>query len=243
MTIRHTLLITTMALAATGQAHANMLRNATFDIPAAGPPPITVGTSSNLGGWSAAADWSTWARQPGGTVWTELVSNDHGRPGYMLHVIVHRGSGIVQVIAGMGMGPRVAYSCAWVKVVSGQAGIGLGNGGDTHLDAVSTSTGVWEWLSAPNGVVPANEFIAYAATDDAEFYIDRAVVSENPNECPPNGVPVKWARPETYVKPDPFPWTLHPEYAPDRNPRKNQKQTSPATTPFQQGPAQQKTPQ
>jgi hypothetical protein len=239
---KHVFLIATMASALAAQAHANTLRNANFDEAArGGPPPTTIGSADNLGGWSAAADWSTWAREPGGTVWTELVPNDHGRAGNMLHVIVHRGSGIVQVIQAQYTGPATAYSCAWVKVVSGRAGIGLGNGGDTHLDAVSTGTGVWEWLSAVNGVSPANEFIVYAAADDAEFYVDRAVVSENPNECPPGGVPVKWARPETYVKPYPFPWLLHPQYAPDR--RKTRKQAPPATSPLQQAPAQQKTPQ
>jgi predicted secreted acid phosphatase len=58
--------------------------------------------------------------------------------------------------------------------------MGTGNGGDTgDHDAVSTATGAWEELTAPNGVPPANEFIVYAVSaGGACYYVDNASVNE-----------------------------------------------------------------
>jgi hypothetical protein len=45
----------------------------------------------------------------------------------------------------------------------------------------STLLNQWEWLSAPNGVSPANELILYSTnTTGADFDVDFASVNETP---------------------------------------------------------------
>jgi hypothetical protein len=58
--------------------------------------------------------------------------------------------------------------------------MGTGNGEDTSdHGAVSTATGTWVQLTAPNGRSPANEFIVYAVlAGGAWYYVDNASVSE-----------------------------------------------------------------
>ena len=59
-------------------------------------------------------------------------------------------------------------------------GIGTGNGGNlSDQDAMSTKTGKWERLHAPNGVDPANDFVVYAISEDgACSYVDDTSVIE-----------------------------------------------------------------
>jgi len=65
--------------------------------------------------------------------------------------------------------------------VSGQIGVGAGNGGNTGIDKKSVTVGQWEWVEAPNGASPANEFIVYATSPGgADYYVGFARVNEVP---------------------------------------------------------------
>ena len=98
----------------------------------------------------------------------------------MLHVCTTGSSnGIVQGFSDDLHAPKKVSSSVWVFVVRGQVGMGTGHGGNTHLDVMSQKTGVWELLSAPNGVSPATEFIVYSvpsASSGACYYVEDATV-------------------------------------------------------------------
>jgi hypothetical protein len=178
------------ALGAAPAAAANLLANPGFE--AVGPQgPFTSFTcTANVccGGQSAADAWTTWINQcpqfgfPENTVRTAHVtpSSLPGGGNAMIHVLAtSSGSGIVQVFGPFNTGPAQVTSSVWVYVVRGQVCLGTGNGGNTHCDAFSTTTGQWELLQAGNGVSPANELIVYASSDGgAEFYADNAHTDE-----------------------------------------------------------------
>jgi hypothetical protein len=90
------------------------------------------------------------------------------------------GNGLVQVFDLFGRGPSRTFAYAWIYVVSGEVGIGTGNGGNTGIDGKTTVVGQWQRIDAYNGVSPANEFIIYATKPGTEFYVDEAgVYSQN----------------------------------------------------------------
>jgi hypothetical protein len=65
-----------------------------------------------------------------------------------------------------------------VFLVRGRVMAGVGNGGNTHGTAFSTTIGHWELLQGVNGVSPANEIIVYSASQGfTDFYIDLATVT------------------------------------------------------------------
>jgi hypothetical protein len=180
--------IAVLAVIAVGVTPAranNLLTNASFEIVGPSGPSTSFTCTPSLccGGLSAADSWTTWVNQcpqfgfPSNTVRTELVpSTLPGGGAMMIHVgTTSPESGIVQVFAGT---PQVVSS-AWVFVTRGQVCIGTGNGGNTHCDDFSTTTGQWELLQAPNGVSPANEFIVYATSQGgADFFVDNATVDD-----------------------------------------------------------------
>ncbi len=86
----------------------------------------------------------------------------------------------MQVFLPFNTGPALTISSAWIFVNSGVAGIGTGNGGNTGLDVFTTTTGQWEFLQAPNGVAPANEFIIYSSGGPADFFAELVVVEAVP---------------------------------------------------------------
>jgi hypothetical protein len=157
----------------------NLLSNPNFT--AVGPNGIaTTFTGITSAGSSAAADWILYNNSEG-IIETELLTGSE--PSGALSLIrvstTGKSNGLVQVFLPFDTGPQATISSAWVYVVRGQVGIGVGNGGGTGLDALSTSTGRWELLKARNGGSPANEFIIYAASDDgAIFYVYSAEVVE-----------------------------------------------------------------
>jgi hypothetical protein len=178
------------ALAAAPASAANLLVNPGFE--AVGPQgaftSFTCTANVCCGGQSAADSWTTWINQcpqfgfPENTIRTAHVTPSTAPAGgnAMIHVLATSAeSGIVQVFGPFNTGPAQVTSSVWVYVVSGQVCLGTGNGGNTHCDDHSTTTGQWELLQAPNGVSPANELIVYASSaGGAEFYADNAESEE-----------------------------------------------------------------
>lgn len=160
----------------------NYLVNPSFDTAGPEGSPITVTTAVAGGaGNSAAANWTLFTSTPG-TVFTELLPSSRDDGTRMIHVRTQGArNGLVQVFQPFNSGPTKVVSGAWIYVVSGQVCIGTGNGGNTGCDANSSTLGKWQYVSASNGVVPANEFIIYSTTDGAEFYVDEARVQFSPN--------------------------------------------------------------
>jgi hypothetical protein len=163
----------------------NMLLNPDFSM--VGPSgPSTTYTGNAGAGPSAANRWILFNNGPA-TIKTELLpSTRPGGSSKMIHVTTTgNGSGLVQAgFASEGTydgvfsaGPPHVIDSAWVYVVRGKVGIGAGNGGNTSIDAVSSTTGRWELLQGCNVSTPVNEFLVYSLTDGAEFYVDFAKVT------------------------------------------------------------------
>lgn len=98
----------------------------------------------------------------------------------MLHVAANTAfSGIWQSISPPGTGPDAAAASIWVFLNAGSAAVGLGSGnggGDTVIDVISlTTTGAWQFVTAPSGRSPVNEFIVYSVSaNGADFNVDLA---------------------------------------------------------------------
>ena len=159
----------------------NLLKNASFNEPG-GAPTIMVVPPGGFGFMpTAAPHWDVFNNQPNVTT-TALLPSTKGAvgAGTMLQVCTDAvDSGLRQVIgAGFGTGPAKAVASAWVYVLSGRVGIGSGNGGGTSShDAISTTTGQWELLTAPSPGSPVNQFVAYAVDfGGACFFIESASV-------------------------------------------------------------------
>jgi hypothetical protein len=163
----------------------NLLSNPSYDTVNPHGNPVTVTTPvPGSAGWSAAADWTMFTNTAGYIYSRVLPSARPGGSGSnMIQVnTLGWGNGLVQVFKPFNTGPQKVISGAWVFVRRGKVGIGTGNGGNTGLDTLSQTTGQWEYLTASNGVSPANEFIIYAAdVGGAEFFVDEASVVEAPN--------------------------------------------------------------
>ncbi|HVE87093.1 MAG TPA: hypothetical protein VND93_29765 [Myxococcales bacterium] len=171
---------------ATVEFSPNLLYNPTFAN--AGPSgsytdvtTVVPGTAGN----SAASNWTLFTNNPGRII-SRLEPSTLSGMVNMIHVLTWApANGLVQVFGGSlsctANGPAHTDSGAWVYVRSGEVSIGTGNGGATGYDRHSTTTGAWEWLEAPNGVSPANEFIVYASsTAGADYYVGFARVNEIP---------------------------------------------------------------
>ncbi|WP_224368840.1 hypothetical protein [Hyalangium versicolor] len=164
-------------------AQSNYLTNPTFNTVGPNGTPTTVTTAVAGGaGNSAAANWTLFTNTPG-TVFTELLPSSRNDGTRMIHVRTQGpGNGLVQVFQPFNTGPTQVISGAWIYVLSGRVCIGTGNGGNTGCDAYSSTTGQWQYVTASNGVIPANEFIIYSTTTTgADFYVDEASVQFSPN--------------------------------------------------------------
>lgn len=168
------------------QFSPNLLQNPTFvNVGPLGPVTSTVTAVPGGAGPSAAANWTLFTNTPG-YIGTDLQPSTLPGMVKMIHVrTLGPNNGLVQVMPGAASctpnGPQHTVSGVYVYVLSGQVGIGTGNGGNTGIDAVSSTTGVWEFLEAPNGVSPANELIVYATTSTgADYYVGFARVNETP---------------------------------------------------------------
>ena len=161
----------------------NLLANPGFEVVGPSGSPTTVTTAIPGGAGNSAANfWTLFTNTPG-TIWTELATYLVSPSGSTrtLHVITDGDrNGVVQVFAPFNSGPTNAISAVWVYVRRGTVFLGTGNGGNTGQDVLSTTTGQWELLQAPNGVQPANEFIVYSKGGGADFYLDNAEVYATP---------------------------------------------------------------
>lgn len=176
-------LTSALALLFASTAHADppintWLTNPGFEV--VGPSgPMTAYTGGGAGGWSAAANWSVFNNTPGTTRTRLFPSTAPDGDSQMMHVLTTGAeNGVVQVFGPLNTGPDHVLSAVRVFVVSGQVGLGTGNGGNTHVDVTSSTTGQWELIQAPNGVIPANEIIIYSVGGPAEFYVDNASTSD-----------------------------------------------------------------
>ncbi|MCP3137061.1 hypothetical protein [Pyxidicoccus xibeiensis] len=163
----------------------NLLSNPSFDTANPNGNPVTTITQVPGGaGWSAAADWTMFTNTAG-YIYSRVLPSARPNAGSSNMIQVNTlgaGNGLVQVFKPFNIGPQKVIAGAWVFVLRGKVGIGTGNGGNTGLDTLSQTTGQWEYLTASNGVSPANEFIIYAAdAGGAEFFVDFASVVEAPN--------------------------------------------------------------
>jgi hypothetical protein len=160
---------------------SNQLQNPGFETASGTGPTVLQGPA--IPGNSAAADWTVWNNSDATTT-TDLLPSTLSEGQQMLHVCTTGAScGLVQAFGATGTGPANVTSAVWVFVVRGVVGMGVGDGGNTGLDVLSTMQGQWEQLVAANGVQPANELIVYAADGNAApegacFYVDAAAVYE-----------------------------------------------------------------
>ncbi|MFP2928810.1 hypothetical protein ACLESO_27160 [Pyxidicoccus sp. 3LG] len=163
----------------------NLLANPSYDTPNPNGNPVTTITQVPGGaGWSAAADWTMFTNTAG-YIYSRVLPSARPNAGNSNMIQVNTlgwGNGLVQVFKPFNTGPQKIIAGAWVFVLRGKVGMGTGNGGNTGLDTLSQTTGQWEYLTASNGVSPANEFIIYSAdVGGAEFFVDTASVVEAPN--------------------------------------------------------------
>ena len=166
---------------------ANLLANPNFEFGWFGVEPQAVHTKQQAGAALEIEPWWIWNSLPTPPA-TELVthlkfeivdaSTPPDFPGEATRIVQvntnGKRCGLVQAFpsnAAIHTGVPSTLASAWVYVNSGKVGIGTGNRGNTELDAISSKTNTWELLKSINGVSPANQFIAYSATDNAEFYI------------------------------------------------------------------------
>ena len=165
-----------------GSANANLLTNSDFAI--VGPSgPSTVNSGALNVGWSAAQDWFVW-NNTAGTSTTRLVDISNVMPPGVpsgattaIHMTADGPqNGLVQLFGG---NPNNAEFDAWVFVVSGQVGLGLGNGGSTNTTVVSSTLGQWEHLFTLNNTSPANEATIYS-TVPTEYFVTSANVEAVP---------------------------------------------------------------
>ncbi len=178
MTRALTLLALLFATPAAADELNTDLANSSFEV--VGPIGAqTSFTGAGGGGHSAADSWTVF-NNTAGTTTTELTGSTLPKAGArMIHVTTDGArNGLVQVFGPYNTGSPSVLAQVRVFVVSGQVGAGTGNGGNTGLDTLSTTTGQWELLQAPNHFSPANEFIVYSANGPAEFYVELASVSE-----------------------------------------------------------------
>ncbi len=208
-----------LAISTGAFASDNLVQNNTFARPGLASHTDFIGRDPNvLVDYAAAEQWLIWAGQVDGRVVTDRVTSELFGPGYfMLRVGVHNGpriAGIDQVFLPVHTGPKHAAFCAIIKVVSGSVGLGANDEGNGTMTTAPISAGDrWVAVRGVNSTSPVNQIFIYAVTPDAEFYVQDVRLTVDPMQPKDCVVPNKlaYAPIETYVKPDPYPWTLHPE--------------------------------
>jgi len=156
---------------------ANLLLNPSFED--VGPDGNGTNFNGIGGGGNSSADRWTVFNNSQATTATDLVSSTLSGGGDNMMLVVTDGAqnGIAQVFGSINTGPDQVIASAWVFVNSGQVRLGTGNGGNTGADVLSTTTGQWELLQAPNGVSPANTIAIYSSlAGPANFFVDLASV-------------------------------------------------------------------
>lgn len=181
--------IVALALLSAEIVNADLIQNGSFEHPGAQDPTIFNGVGP--GGDAAALHWTVFNNTNGSTETEQMLYSEAllppifpGNPGaggdHVIRVeTTGHGNGIVQVF-GFPNGPAAAEAEAWVYVNSGVVGAGIGNGGSTNPNTLTTTTGVWEKLSFSQGTSPVNEIVFYAIDGPSEFYVDLARVRAVP---------------------------------------------------------------
>lgn len=167
----------------------NLLSNPSFETASLGNPPGTTVTFTPVACppacdalTSAADKWNMHVDSMGSTVATTLVTPSTVPPGgglEMIHVVTSGSfSGIWQSIGPTGSGPSAAVASVWVFLNKGVAAVGLGSGNGGALTTIDTlslvTTGTWQFLTAPSGHSPVNEFIVYSISGPGDFFVDLA---------------------------------------------------------------------
>jgi hypothetical protein len=185
--LHRTVVVLTLAVSAfagTGNAWGGeLLSNPSFEIGTPGISSTTFTGMRDLGGTpSAAQDWRVFNNSYGTTTTELLPSTLVGGGSEMLHVTTTNAyNGIYQIFLPANTGPSQVLASLSVFVLSGEVGMGTGNGGSTSpWNVVSHTTGQWETLSATTtglpGSTPANEIVLYSVYGPADFYVDMASV-------------------------------------------------------------------
>jgi hypothetical protein len=226
MTMRKSLLASACLsmLFAAGAAHADNLAlnpdftNADTRALVSNPPPTTDFTETLPNAavnYAAAQDWLIWAGYTGGHVRTALEPSLDWPGNNVLHVWVDNApgrAGIDQVFLPIHTGPQHAWFCATVKIVKGTMGAGANDQGNgTFTAGPVAATGGWIHMGGESSTPPVNQIFFYAGSPHAEFYIKNVQVSTMPIACEQHVTLPPHALPQTLFKPDPLPWTLHPE--------------------------------
>jgi hypothetical protein len=180
----------------------NLLTNGDFTARTAIQTPQT----NSCGYQSSTVNWTTWLNASlcftysGVELETDLLLGPSPNPNipaeHLIHVrtevinpsaaaaILATGAtdGMVQVFGPSNSGPGKVLASVWVYVIRGQAGMGVGNGGDTGYSVKSSKLGQWEQLIGFNTVAPANEFILYSSDPQgSEFYATHAIACKAEN--------------------------------------------------------------
>ena len=164
---------------------ANMLENPSFETigPIGSPTSFTGIGNGGSPKYSAAQDWLVWNNTFGTTTTELLPSTLLGGGAQMIHVTTDGDvNGLFQAFLPSPTGPNDVIGSIWIYVISGQVGFGTGDDGNTNFDKLTSGTGHWEFLQAPNGISPANEFIIYSVHGQAEFYAENASVAPHAPE-------------------------------------------------------------
>lgn len=169
---------------------ANLLKNATFNLPSKGIPlGTTVSyTGCDVAATSAAADWSMWVNScatGSDNVSTTLVPSTLPKStGYMLHIVTDGNqNGVYQ--SNTFNEPNTLTS-VWVYVNSGCVAVGTGDASFTGLDDTFCVTGKWFHIAnVPNGFSPATEIVIYSenlipGAAGADFYVKSGSVVTAP---------------------------------------------------------------
>ena len=203
---------TVAALSFPGAASAiNLVNNPDFMTPRAGlMPPVTdfTGSSTGLAGYAAADQWLVWTGVTGDRVRTRLEPSELIRGGKMLHVW---GYEVDQVFAPPHTGSQHGYFCALVKVLAGSVGAGAGDQGNAGRGITVVPTDNWARIGGHEQSSPVNQVAIFGSDANAEYYIQSVELSPTPIPCERTVDRTKYPLPETYVKPYPYPWEMHPE--------------------------------
>jgi hypothetical protein len=183
------------------QAGQNLVLNPSFELIGPDGADTSLGpASSPPDSPSGAADWLIWNNAgltP--TTSTAYCANADSDPAckigsfqptavdgtHTLHIATDSpGSGIYQQFLPVNTGPMDVVWSIWIYVVSGQVGVGVGNGGATHpvgADQLTNTIGLWQQLISQTDPTntPANEITVYSVGQGANFFVD-AVVVDNP---------------------------------------------------------------
>jgi MYXO-CTERM domain-containing protein len=174
-----------------------LIQNGDFSV--VGPDGNPVTSTSLFPGPCAAADWETFQNLPNTETYTEITSPPSGLPTGTATCLyfgaptgfTNQDSEISQSFAAYGAGPKAVTISAWVYLMKGVVGIGVGHGGNTGYLTSTAVLNQWVYLTATHVDAGGNdEFIAgnsFFNSDHkvTDFYItDVSVTQSTPEPAP-----------------------------------------------------------